>query len=711
MIAFHFKRDGYWLPELEMTPAFAATSYYVRADCGDGGDGTTNTCGGGTGAWNEISDVNAKNFADNDTVNLRAGDTWAETLTLSGSDGNETGITVQGSDFGGQSEAVDGLAAFNGDVAQPVNIDDVFVNLTLKDFRIDGEDWDVNSKSSNLRVRSVNGLTIDGVEGIGGGSTDKGKTAISLGASGKPVIGNIVVKNTVISAFYKGATNPHPTDDTDHIGIAVLYKVDGGTVNIFDNTVYDIGGDNIQIYLSTSTTNIYSNTIYNWAENAIDVKGSDNVNIYRNYIYRSSFTGCNGGSGERCPAINLLAADGGSPGTVKVYENHFKDHDNWILQSSRNNADQDDRGTNEFYLNWIEDSKYGVRIQYGETDLRIHNNKWEFTGGYTYSSGDTDGNAGIFLNLFSNNDTATSVLLYNNTIYFSGDVGDNLSLIDVNDGDMTMKNNYFEIDDSDDLILTESTDQNIDMDYNVYFNSNGGNQNIITWNGTTYDESELASWQAAEGGANSNFADCDIAADMTLNEGSNCIDVGVDLGAAYDDALDPATSFGDGVTVTTGDQDDYGPPGQATLQAEPDAEDLNPTLETNAYVQPTAGAQSWDIGAYLASKDHSYTIWRLSEGDGVGDECDPTPTWTWETKSYTDLLSHVFSGLSVSTIYCWQAVFGNVAGDGTASAIDEFTTTGSSAGTKITTSSAGAKNVTITVSGAGSKTVTITIRP
>jgi hypothetical protein len=237
--------------------------------------------------------------------------------------------------------------------------------------------------------------------------------------------------------------------------------------------------------------------------------------------------------------------------------------------------------------------------------------------------------------------------------------------------------------------------------------------NDLAWGTPSLKETSTAYYDSLTAGQFMHQAGED---DICITEGADLIDSGNDLGSyilpicgAYWDGTTAGIDSTNGTNV--GDPDDYGPPGQATLQAEPDAGDLNPTLETNAYVQPTAGAQSWPVGAVSGNNDHLYTIWRLAEGDGVGDECDPTPTWTWETKSYTDLLAHVFSGLSENTIYCWQAVFGNVAGDGTASAIDEFSTTGSSAGTKITTSSAGSKNVTITVSGAGSKTVTITIKP
>jgi hypothetical protein len=165
--------------------------------------------------------------------------------------------------------------------------------------------------------------------------------------------------------------------------------------------------------------------------------------------------------------------------------------------------------------------------------------------------------------------------------------------------------------------------------------------------------------------------------EAALQEGSPAIDAGVTI-ASYDTAIASADFTASPPTVTTGDQDDYGPPGQATLQAEPDSEDLNPTLETNTYVGPTAGAQSWDIGAILASNDHLYTIWELDEDTVPGDDCTNGVDWvggqTSRPPDETDLLSHTFT-IEAEKTYCWRATFGNVAGDGTVSAVDQFTTT------------------------------------
>ncbi|MHA2069536.1 MAG: hypothetical protein ACXABY_34670, partial [Candidatus Thorarchaeota archaeon] len=137
------------------------------------------------------------------------------------------------------------------------------------------------------------------------------------------------------------------------------------------------------------------------------------------------------------------------------------------------------------------------------------------------------------------------------------------------------------------------------MDYNRYYYDSGAMS--VYWSD---GDKTLAQLQAGPISQEANGTEGDPSFtdgpnnDYTLAEGAAVIDAGVDLGATYDDALDPAGTDWTTTppTVATGDQDDYGPPGQAVLQAESDNAPLNPTLETNDYVSPTAGSQSWDIG-------------------------------------------------------------------------------------------------------------------
>ena len=96
-----------------------------------------------------------------------------------------------------------------------------------------------------------------------------------------------------------------------------------------------------------------------------------------------------------------------------------------------------------------------------------------------------------------------------------------------------------------------------DADYNVYFADGGVGSDIIRYDGTNYT---LTEWRVLGFGSHSIDADAVLtdagSADYTLAAGSTCIDTGVNLGSAYDDALDPTSSWPDAVVVAL--QGDYG---------------------------------------------------------------------------------------------------------------------------------------------------------
>jgi hypothetical protein len=96
---------------------------------------------------------------------------------------------------------------------------------------------------------------------------------------------------------------------------------------------------------------------------------------------------------------------------------------------------------------------------------------------------------------------------------------------------------------------------------NVYENNCFGPEaaNFLRWNVTSY--STYDAWLAASSQTDNNVeadpAHTNIGADdFTLGGASPCINTGVDLGATYDDALDPSTSWPSG--VVTADQDSHG---------------------------------------------------------------------------------------------------------------------------------------------------------
>lgn len=110
----------------------------------------------------------------------------------------------------------------------------------------------------------------------------------------------------------------------------------------------------------------------------------------------------------------------------------------------------------------------------------------------------------------------------------------------------------------------EGTDRaNLLFDNNCYypdgatmFRTSSAISNFATW------DSNLDADDESEGDGDDSFiGDPSLSVTYTLQLGSTCIDTGENLGATYDDALDPTITWPTGTgggTVNTGDQDSYG---------------------------------------------------------------------------------------------------------------------------------------------------------
>lgn len=109
------------------------------------------------------------------------------------------------------------------------------------------------------------------------------------------------------------------------------------------------------------------------------------------------------------------------------------------------------------------------------------------------------------------------------------------------------------------------------VDGEIWVNDNGGVANVVDYNcvyhsshtdlyredGTDYTHAEYVSFGQQANGVNSDPSFTNAGSDdYTLASDSPCIDAGTDLGADYDDCLDPASSWPD--SVSTLDQDDHG---------------------------------------------------------------------------------------------------------------------------------------------------------
>jgi hypothetical protein len=210
----------------------------------------------------------------------------------------------------------------------------------------------------------------------------------------------------------------------------------------------------------------------------------------------------------------------------------------------------------------------------------------------------------------------------------------------------------------------------VEIDYNLYFT--GANTPVFTETGV--DTYNFAEWKSSKSyDLNSpDMADplfTNAASDnFTLQATSPAIDAGVDLGATYDDALDPASSWPS--SVTTLDQDLHGKADATQNTPADEATDIsvNPTLTSTAF----AVNGDWDIGAYVfSSATHTASEWEI-DADG-GDFSSPAGYDSGEDAVNLESVD-TSAGLSKGTAYDWRVRWKTAAGWGAWATKFDFTT-------------------------------------
>jgi len=241
---------------------------------------------------------------------------------------------------------------------------------------------------------------------------------------------------------------------------------------------------------------------------------------------------------------------------------------------------QDGCDSNTITYNKILDLKDGVGILLSSSDSNeVVYNIIEIDAGEDWGIGISSG--------------AASNKIYNNTIE-AVSAGGIMVTGDVGNGNL-FKNNIVYTTGYHCFRVDSGGETNLESDYNCFYSSSGGD--ILRWLGTDYDTSEwtdykAASNQDAHSPSPSDPLFTDLASDnYTLESSSPCIDIAVDLGDTYDDALDPVSSWPD--SVSTLDQDDYGP--------------------------------GWEIGAYVYESNPEITV---TATDSSADEDGGTGTYT-----------------------------------------------------------------------------------
>ena len=520
--------------------AFGA-DYYVAT----GGDnGATGLVGF---PWETVAKVNTVDFANGDTISFNQGNTWQEQLTLNGIT-SPSGKTVTIDAYGsGAAPWIKGGAKDSG--TPIVKIDNTGLDLIIQNMDFSGQEWTNGGYKGSVQLDNLADITIDNVtwDGTYVDSRSDWATALEIdNPSGTVEVKNCTIKNYGHSDNWDSPGSPTQTSSTDYLGIW-LNSADG-TYSIHDNTIYAIQADGLQIQRSTGTGSVYNNEIYNCGENSIDNKGSSNITYYNNHFYRSDYTGIHGSGTASMLQLIGDATGGNGSASIVIRDNIFGATDQYALRLS--GLSGYNVSSPQVYRNKFGVAKRVFHITNYVTGAEIHHN-W----GVSWTE---------YL-LYSENGAGTAFKFYFNSFYHStGDIAESIYLTKSNSDDFS--SNIIRVEDANAYIFkwTNAVGNGpIFSKPNMFYNSaNAGD--ILSWEGTGYDNSEMAGWNTAASAADT-YEDPTFTStsDLTLVVGSPAID-DADLSALTLTTMDDHSLHPDSIwtfgafDILTAAQSDHG---------------------------------------------------------------------------------------------------------------------------------------------------------
>ncbi len=291
----------------------------------------------------------------------------------------------------------------------------------------------------------------------------------------------------------------------------------------------------------------------------------------------------------------------------------------------------------EIYGNIIEDlgpTTYAIHIKSYVGTIKIYNNTISIDTGKGIWRRPNAGAGTLYIK--------NNIVLTQNAVAFDFDTLSNMS------GDTVNFNSLYRVE-SGDVVTTSGGNYTTWAAYNsgTGFDANG------THSGNDFVDPGMTN----PGGG-----------DFTLSSTSVCIDVATNLGTAYDDGLDPSSTWPGSVTLL--DQDLNGKPNQATQNTPLDEAtnvSVNPTLTSLAY----GNSSSWDIGAFIRKgQSHTASQWQIDD-DG-GDWSTPVYDSGEDASNLTSIATS--AGLTINTPYDWRVRHKNEHGWGSWAAKFDFTT-------------------------------------
>jgi parallel beta-helix repeat protein len=402
-----------------------AATYYVKNSGNDNASGLDDSS-----AWRTITKVNSFNFSEGDVVLFKRGDTFSDKgLRIS----NVDNFTI--ADYGEGEKPL-----FDGNKIKPIYIADS-KNITIRNINISGQEWHID-KSANIGLSNVENIIIDGVYGDGhtfeGTPATDGKSAIGL----VNCSGTIEIKNCEL--FNWGPydmLDSFGTLKTDYFGI-YLGEMKTGEYKIHNNKIYNIYADCIALWLTTATGKIYDNILYNAGEDSIDVKGTENCEIYNNEFYRTpDFLG-EGGSGSGGIPTYVIVHEASETGDYAknntIRNNIFRDGDAAGIKLGK-------AENTIIYENTFSNVKSSLYIQNFVTNTKFHHNIIENPQSREEPYRDFDEGC-----IYENNGDGEGTQIFNNTIYNKNGSAKHLVMLDNTNGTAVYNNIVYQNNASED---------------------------------------------------------------------------------------------------------------------------------------------------------------------------------------------------------------------------------------------------------------------
>jgi hypothetical protein len=385
-----------------------------------------------------------------------------------------------------------------------------------------------------------------------------------------------------ISVDIVGANNIDIHDSTFNMaGIYAIHIENGASnINIYNNTLTwtgSSGSTNGVTIKGANTINIYNNSFYDWAHNSIEITNSNDdsgydshtIKIYNNY------------NDSRDAAYSRFFGISGQFANKSTYDVWI--YNNWIEQTRASNQIKGNTDTIYVYHNVFNNA-----LNCCDTDEQYGCSK-----AYEYSCNATYGN-GTHITLNDTYGDLNYAYIYNNVFGFSNEAAIRINTVYSGTITFSLTNNIF-YNNANCNAGTNAPQCSLDEEFDsvIYWRKHSGgsmsevtieNNLIYDVAGLTYDinwgsasdceiagspacvvYATIANFESASPSGvtaqnndtdNPDFTDASNS-DFTLTADSPAIDMGKDLGVAYENAWDPDTD-NPPQPVNTANQDVYG---------------------------------------------------------------------------------------------------------------------------------------------------------